>query len=64
MEAHRRGVSPGGEIKIHGLKNGETQSPQFIQSFDWTNGCIAITNEEMDEFIKLVKMGTPITIEW
>ena len=64
LDAHRRGVSPGGEIKIHGLKNGETQSPQFIQSFDWTNGCIAITNEEMDEFIKLVKMGTPITIEW
>ena len=44
LEAHRRGVAPGGAIKIHGLKNGETQSPQFIQSFDWTNGCIAITN--------------------
>ncbi|CAE6933464.1 hypothetical protein ACOMICROBIO_GDFFDHBD_02753 [Vibrio sp. B1REV9] len=64
LEAHRRGVSPGGDIKIHGLKNGETRSAQFIQSFDWTNGCIAISNEEMDEFIELVKMGTPITIEW
>ncbi|MGR5131161.1 L,D-transpeptidase family protein [Vibrio alfacsensis] len=64
LEAHRKGVLPGGDIKIHGLKNGETQSPQYIQSFDWTNGCIAITNEEMEEFIKLVKMGTPITIEW
>ncbi len=64
LQASRRGVYPGGNIKIHGLKNGETQDPSFIQSFDWTNGCIAITNEEMDEFIKLVPIGTPITIEW
>ncbi|MCV5276396.1 L,D-transpeptidase family protein, partial [Vibrio parahaemolyticus] len=62
--AKRRGVSPGGNIKIHGLKNGESQLPIYIQSFDWTNGCIAITNEEMDEFIQLVEMGTPIQIEW
>ncbi|NMU87818.1 L,D-transpeptidase family protein, partial [Vibrio parahaemolyticus] len=48
----------------HGLKNGESQLPIYIQSFDWTNGCIAITNEEMDEFIQLVEMGTPIQIEW
>ncbi len=64
LEAHRRGVHPGGNIKIHGLKNGESKDPRFIQSFDWTNGCIALTNQEMDEFIGLVKMGTPITIEW
>ncbi len=64
LEAHRLGVDPGGNIKIHGLKNGETLDPSFIQSFDWTHGCIAITNEEMDEFIRLVPMGTPITIEW
>lgn len=64
LEARRRGVYPGGNIKIHGLKNGETQESSFIQSFDWTNGCIAITNEEMDEFIQMVPMGTPITIEW
>ncbi len=64
LEARRQGVDPGGDIKIHGLKNDEHQEPRYIQSFDWTNGCIAITNEEMDEFIKLVPMGTPITIEW
>ncbi|MGI3092268.1 L,D-transpeptidase family protein [Vibrio diabolicus] len=64
LEAKRRGVSPGGNIKIHGLKNGESQLPIYIQSFDWTNGCIAITNEEMDEFIQLVEMGIPIQIEW
>lgn len=63
-QARERGVSPGGDIKIHGLRDGEPRPPQFIQSFDWTNGCIALTNAEMDEFIRLVKMGTPIHIEW
>ncbi|WP_338167223.1 L,D-transpeptidase family protein [Vibrio sp. 10N] len=58
------GVSPGGNIKIHGLKNGDHRAPQFVQSFDWTNGCIAITNEEMDELVSLVKIGTPIYIRW
>ncbi|PMG37385.1 hypothetical protein BCU97_11170 [Vibrio splendidus] len=57
-------VDPGGNIKIHGIKNGERRSPSFIQSFDWTDGCIALTNQDMDAFIELVKMGTPIHIEW
>ncbi|MDF2155779.1 L,D-transpeptidase family protein [Vibrio sp. CAU 1672] len=64
LEAERRGVSPGGDIKIHGLRNDETQSPQYVQSFDWTSGCIALTNDELDEFIEMVPMGTPILIEW
>lgn len=64
IRAGEFGLSPGGNIKIHGLKNDETRSPQFIQSFDWTNGCIALTNQEIDEFIALVEMGTPIHIEW
>ncbi len=64
QSAQQRGVSPGGEIKIHGLRDGERRPPQFVQSFDWTNGCIAITNQEMDEFLSLVKMGTDIEIEW
>ncbi|MFV0487963.1 MAG: murein L,D-transpeptidase family protein, partial [Vibrio fluvialis] len=62
--AETLGVDPGGEIKIHGLKTGYAGSPEFIQSFDWTNGCIAITNQEMDEFLSLVKIGTPIEIQW
>lgn len=57
-------VDPGGNIKIHGIKNGERRAPGFVQSFDWTDGCIALTNQNMDEFIQLVKMGTPIHIEW
>ncbi|MBY7995749.1 L,D-transpeptidase family protein [Vibrio fluvialis] len=62
--AETLGVDPGGEIKIHGLKTGYAGSPEFIQSFYWTNGCIAITNQEMDEFLSLVKIGTPIEIQW
>ncbi len=62
--AHKLNVDPGGNIKIHGLKNDETHSANYIQSFDWTNGCIALTNDEMDEFLALVKPGTPIDIEW
>ncbi|USD43898.1 L,D-transpeptidase family protein [Vibrio sp. SCSIO 43135] len=64
IKAEALGVAPGGDIKIHGIKNDDTRQPEFIQSFDWTNGCIAITNEEMDEFLELVEMGTPIEIEW
>ncbi|MCL9780593.1 L,D-transpeptidase family protein [Vibrio sp. S4M6] len=63
-KAYRLGVSPGGNIKIHGLKNGDKRPPEYVQSFDWTDGCIAITNQEMDEFLRLVKVGTPIHIEW
>lgn len=63
-KAYKLGVSPGGNIKIHGLKNGDKRPPDYIQSFDWTDGCIAITNNEMDEFLRLVKVGTPIHIEW
>ncbi|WP_165313587.1 L,D-transpeptidase family protein [Vibrio ziniensis] len=64
LHAQALGVDPGSDIKVHGLKEDYSGAPQFIQSFDWTNGCIALTNEEMDEFISLVRIGTPIEIEW
>ena len=60
--ANRLTLNPGGDIKIHGQKNGEWRSSRYMQSFDWTNGCIALTNAEMDEFLTLVKEGTPIEI--
>lgn len=64
VHAQRLNINPGGDIKIHGLKNGDKQRPEYVQSFDWTNGCIALTNSEMDEFLSLVEEGTPIEIEW
>jgi murein L,D-transpeptidase YafK len=63
-QADENGVSAGGDISIHGIKLTFEDEPAYIQSFDWTNGCIAITNQEMDEFLSLVESGTPIEIEW
>ncbi len=62
--AKSKGVSPGGFIMVHGQKNGLGWLSFVSQYFDWTNGCIAITNPEIDEFMSLVKVGTKIQIEW
>lgn len=62
--AQKRGVSAGGDIMIHGQMNGAGALAGVSQMVDWTNGCIAVTNAEMDEIMALVKVGTPILIEW
>ena len=59
LEAKRRGVSPGGDIMVHGLPNGVGA---VGQGEDWTRGCIAVTNEEIEEIARLVPPGTPIEI--
>ena len=57
------GKLPGGDIKIHGLRNG---SSRYIKKFhrwkDWTAGCIAVTNEEMDELYEAVVPNAVIDI--
>jgi len=60
--AKQKGVNPGGMIMIHGQKNGFGWLSWFMQNFNWTDGCIAVTNRDMDEIWKLVKVGTPIRI--
>lgn len=60
--AKRWGGSPGGMIMIHGLPNGRPAIEVGHPSSDWTNGCIAVTNEEMDEIWSLVDDGTTIII--
>jgi len=62
--AKKRGESPGGFIMVHGQKNGLGWLASITQQFNWTNGCIALTNPEMDEFMELVSVGTPIQIQW
>ncbi|WP_371185919.1 murein L,D-transpeptidase family protein [Thalassotalea maritima] len=62
--AKTKGVSPGGFIMIHGQKNGDKRDPRRRQRLNWTNGCIALTNAEMDEFLSLVETGTKIRIQW
>lgn len=62
--AKQKGVSPGGDIMIHGQPNGFGAMANLTQLTDWTNGCIALTNSEMDEFLKLVAVGTTIEVVW
>lgn len=60
--AKSRGVSPGGAIMIHGQKNGFGALAMLNQKRDWTAGCMAVTNDEMDEIMAAVKVGTTIEI--
>lgn len=62
-EAKRKKVKPGGEIKIHGIRNGFSFIGKFQRMIDWTAGCIALTDQEIDELYDRVDIGTPIVIE-
>jgi len=61
-QARKRGVSPGGQIMIHGQKNGYGWLGSIIQKTDWTEGCIAVTDAEMEDIWLRVDAGTPIEI--
>jgi murein L,D-transpeptidase YafK len=60
--ARKLGKSPGGDVKIHGLPNGQGYIGSLHTLHDWTYGCIAVTDEEIDELFKHVSIGTPINI--
>jgi len=60
--ARRWGVPAGGLIMIHGLPNGVPAQRVGHPWSDWTDGCIAVTNQEMDEIWRLVDDGTTIII--
>jgi len=60
--AARSGKSPGGSIKIHGLPNGQGHIGKEHLLSDWTNGCVAVTDEEIDELYQYVKLGSAILI--
>lgn len=63
IEAARAlGVPPGGDIMIHGTRNGLGWFGAVARSIDWTAGCIAVTNEEIEEIWHAVPDGTPIEI--
>ena len=61
-KAKAMGVHPGGQIKIHGLPNDQIYSSDVYSGIDWTNGCIAINNSDMDELWASVKFNTSIEI--
>ena len=60
--ARQKGVSPGGDVFVHGLPNGFGAVGAAHRLKDWTDGCIAVTNEEMDEIWRAVPDGTQIEI--
>jgi murein L,D-transpeptidase YafK len=60
--AQRRGGAPGGDIMIHGLPNGLGWLGRLHLWLDWTDGCVAVTDRQMDEIWPLVAMGTPVEI--
>jgi murein L,D-transpeptidase YafK len=62
-QAAARGVDPGGEIMIHGMGSAVSRMGPLHPRFDWTDGCVAVTDEEMDEIWQLVDIGTPIEIK-
>ena len=61
--AKKLGVSPGGDIMIHGLPDRYSYVGSLHTRLDWTEGCIAVTNKEIEEIWKLVPVGTPVEIQ-
>ena len=60
--AEKYNRKPGGLIKIHGLREGFGFIGKFHRIFDWTLGCIAVTNKEIEELYQNVPIGTEIEI--
>jgi murein L,D-transpeptidase YafK len=61
--ARKHGFSAGGDIFIHGLPNGYGFVGAAHRLHDWTDGCVAVTNEEIDEIWRAVPDGTPVEIK-
>ena len=66
-QAKARGVSAGGDVMIHGSSNLPQGKPQqalydYLPREDWTHGCVAVSNQDMDELWANVKNGTKIRI--
>ena len=60
--AKKTGLDPGGDIMIHGQTNGWEWAAPLVQLFSWTDGCVALSNRNMDKVWEAVDPGTPIEI--
>ena len=60
--ARRQGCDPGGSIMIHGIKNGLGWLGPLHRMIDWTDGCMAVTDREIEEIYAAVPNGTPVEI--
>ena len=61
--AKKQNLHPGGSIMIHGQKNGFGWLSFITQRFNWTDGCIAVSNRDMDDIRQAVDVGVPIEIK-
>jgi murein L,D-transpeptidase YafK len=61
--AKAAGKSPGGDIMIHGLHNGLGWLGRWHRWCDWTAGCVALTDAEIEEVWKAVPDGTAVVIQ-
>jgi murein L,D-transpeptidase YafK len=57
------GVDPGGDIMIYGIQNGLGWLGPLHRAMDWTDGCIAVTDAEIEEIYSAVPDGTPVEIQ-
>ena len=62
IRARKLGVAPGGDIMIHGITNGMGWIGAAHRQIDWTLGCIALTDQEIDEVWRLVPDKTRVEI--
>lgn len=62
QNANKKGLNPGGDIMIHGLPNGFGFIGKLHTWWNWTDGCIAVTNKEIEEIWHLVPLGTKVFI--
>lgn len=61
--ARKLGVAPGGDIMIHGVMPEYAWLGSRQSETDWTDGCIAVSNQEIEEIFKLVPVGTKVQIK-
>jgi murein L,D-transpeptidase YafK len=61
--AKAQGLPPGGDIMIHGVEKKYEYLGSLQHNYDWTDGCIALTNPEIEEVSRLVPIGTPVEIK-
>ena len=61
--ANALGVPAGGDVMIHGLPKGYEKFGAQHREWDWTEGCVAVTNEEIEEIWGAIPDGTPIQIK-
>ena len=63
VRARKLGASPGGDVEIHGLGKAYGWIGARHRLSNWTDGCVAVTNEEIEEIFKLVAVGTAVELK-